>query len=452
MTRLFFNHAFMGDHWADNVSIEINDAGTISSVETDASDEHADHRAPVALPGIPNIHSHAFQRAMAGRAETQGSTADTFWTWRRVMYQFLERITPDDLFAIASMAYCEMLEAGFTSVCEFHYLHHAPDGSPYSDIAEMASAIAEAARLSGIGLTLLPVYYAHSQFGGVTPGEGQRRFVNNPDQFAKMLARIDQIAAEVSDAQVGIAPHSLRAVTAESLTQISTLKPNTPMHIHIAEQTKEVEDCQNWSGQRPIEWLMANVDVDHRWCLVHATHMSADERLKLARSGAVAGLCPITEANLGDGIFDGVRYLSEGGRIAIGSDSNVLISAVEELRTLEYSQRLRDQGRNLLSEAHKSTGGHLVEQILKGGAQAAGRQIGKIAPGYRGDLITLDTNHPAFAGADKSGWLDHWVFAANSPAVSDAWVGGRHVMQAGQHRNRGEIRTRYSKTMQRLLA
>ncbi len=452
MNRLFFDHALLQDGWADNVLIDVDDAGTISAIETDNAGGMSDHRAAIALPGLPNLHSHAFQRAMAGRAEIKGDGNDSFWTWRQVMYQFLERITPDDLFAIASMAYCEMLESGFTSVCEFHYLHHGPDGLPYDDIGEMSQAIAEAAKLTGIGITFLPVFYAHSQFGGATPGEGQRRFVNNLDQFGKLVDRIAAIAKTVPNAQVGIAPHSLRAVTSESLNHIATLRPEAPLHIHIAEQTKEVDDCISWSGQRPVEWLLSHADVDQRWCLVHATHLNEYERTQIAASGAVAGLCPITEANLGDGIFDGVNFLADGGIFGLGSDSNVLISAAEELRVLEYSQRLRDRARNLMSHPHHSTGHYLYEQALQGGAQASGRQTGQLAVGSRGDITSLDINHPAFAGATRDSFLDCWIFAANGPAISEIWVGGEPVVAGGAHIHRHGIRDRYTKTIRRLLA
>ncbi len=452
MTRLYFNHALLASGWAANVTLEINPSGTIVAIETDSDGENCDDRAEVALPGLPNVHSHAFQRALAGRAEVQGDGTDSFWTWRQVMYKFLERVTPTDLYAIACMAYCEMLEAGMTSVCEFHYLHHGPDGHPYGDIGEMAQAIGEAAKTTGIGLTFLPVFYAQSQFGGADPGPQQRRFINDPERFGKLLERIDAIAGSLADARVGIAPHSLRAVTPDSLNQILAFKPDGPLHIHIAEQTKEVDDCLAWSGQRPVEWLIDHVNVDRRWCLVHATHMSGPERRRLAASGAVAGLCPITEANLGDGTFDGVHFLAEGGRIAIGSDSNVLIDAAEELRTLEYSQRLRDQGRNLLSNPQKSTGRHLYDQVLAGGAQASGRHIGRLSVGNRGDILSLDTSHPALIGSNLDGWLDSWIFAANSSAVSDLWVGGRRLVSAGQHRDRQTLRAQYSQTIKRLSA
>ncbi|MFB0991728.1 MAG: formimidoylglutamate deiminase, partial [Rhodospirillales bacterium] len=386
-----------------------NDKGDITSITPNTEDVRSDHRAKVALPGLPNVHSHAFQRAMAGMAEVKDTSDDTFWTWRKVMYQFLERLTPEDLYTIASLAYCEMLESGFTAVSEFHYLHHDASGSAYNDIGAMAFAIAEAAQTSGIGPTFLPVFYANSQFGGAPPTDAQRRFVNSPDQFAILLNRIDHIATSLPDAQVGIAPHSLRAVTPESLAEVLTLKLNGPLHIHIAEQTKEVDDCIQWSGQRPVEWLLNHQNIDQHWCLIHATHITQTERQNIAQSGAVAGLCPITEGNLGDGIFPGVDYLQDGGRFAVGSDSNVLINAAEELRTLEYSQRFRDRGRNLLGTVNKSTGRALFDHALTGGAQSSGRKIGKIAVGFRADIMTLNTEHPALVALTKDGWLDGWI-------------------------------------------
>ena len=296
----------------------------------------------------------------------------------------------------------------------------------------------------------MPVFYANSQFGGAPPTDAQRRFVNSPDQFAILLDRIDHIATSLPDAQVGIAPHSLRAVTPESLAEVLTLKLNGPLHIHIAEQTKEVDDCIQWSGQRPVEWLLNHQNIDQYWCLIHATHITQTERQNIAQSGAVAGLCPITEGNLGDGIFPGVDYLQDGGRFAVGSDSNVLINAAEELRTLEYSQRFRDRGRNLLGTVNKSTGRALFDHALSGGAQSSGRKIGKIAVGFRADIMTLNTEHPALVALTNDGWLDGWIFAANSPAISDVWVGGRHVVSEGKHHKRDQIRARYAQTMKRL--
>ena len=448
--RYFFEHALLAENWAKDVSVVSDAKGDITSVTPNTKDVRSDHRAKIALPGLPNVHSHAFQRAMAGMAEAKGASDDSFWTWRKVMYQFLERLTPDDLYAIASLAYCEMLESGFTAVSEFHYLHHDASGSAYNDIGAMAFAIAEAAQTSGIGPTFLPVFYANSQFGGAPPTDAQRRFVNSPDQFATLLDRIDHIATSLPDAQVGIAPHSLRAVTPESLAEVLTLKPNGPLHIHIAEQTKEVDDCIQWSGQRPVEWLLNHQNIDQRWCLIHATHMTQTERQTIAQSGAVVGLCPITEGNLGDGIFPGVDYVQDGGRFAIGSDSNVLINAAEELRTLEYTQRFRDRGRNLLGTDNTSTGRALFDHALSGGTQSLGRKIGKIDVGFRADIITLNTDHPALVALINDGWLDGWIFAANSPAISDVWVGGRHVVSEGKHHKRDQIRAHYSQTMKRL--
>ncbi len=448
--RYFFEHALLAENWAKDVSVVSDAKGDITSVTPNTKDVRSDHRAKIALPGLPNVHSHAFQRAMAGMAEVKGAGDDSFWTWRKVMYQFLERLTPEDLYAIASLAYCEMLESGFTAVSEFHYLHHDASGSAYNDIGAMAFAIAEAAQTSGIGPTFLPVFYANSQFGGAPPTDAQRRFVNSPDQFATLLDRIDHIATSLPDAQVGIAPHSLRAVTPESLAEVLTLKPNGPLHIHIAEQTKEVDDCIQWSGQRPVEWLLNHQNIDQRWCLIHATHMTQTERQTIAQSGAVVGLCPITEGNLGDGIFPGVDYVQDGGRFAIGSDSNVLINAAEELRTLEYTQRFRDRGRNLLGTDNTSTGRALFDHALSGGTQSLGRKIGKIDVGFRADIITLNTDHPALVALINDGWLDGWIFAANSPAISDVWVGGRHVVSEGKHHKRDQIRAHYSQTMKRL--
>ena len=450
MTRLFFENALVDSGWAKNVVIEVDNRGYITSIGLNGDATDSDDQEKIAIPGLPNIHSHAFQRAMAGLAEVRGTNDNSFWTWRQVMYKFLERLTPKDLYAIASMAYCEMLESGFTAVSEFHYLHHDVSGTSYNDIGAMALAIAGACETTGIGPTFLPVFYANSQFGGAKPREDQRRFVNTLDQFANLLSRVNQIASSLPDAHVGIAPHSLRAITPESLTEVLTIKPDGPFHIHIAEQTKEVEDCLSWSGQRPVEWLLNNQNVGKHWCLIHATHMTALERLGLANSGAVAGLCPITESNLGDGIFDGVDYVKQGGRIAIGSDSNILISATEELRTLEYSQRLRDRSRNLLVTENASTGRAIINQVLAGGAQSSGRKIGSLTVGYRADIITLDSNHPALLARSQDGWLDGWIFAANSPAISNVWVGGQHLVSDGKHHKRKQIRSLYAQTITRL--
>ncbi|WP_050898552.1 formimidoylglutamate deiminase, partial [Nitrospirillum viridazoti] len=321
-----FQQALLPEGWADNVRLTVRD-GVIVTLERNAAPQAGDERRPVAVPGLPNLHSHAFQRGMAGLAEVRGPAGDSFWTWRDVMYRFVDRLSPDDLHAIAALAYMEMLEGGFTRVGEFHYLHHDRDGGRFTDPAEMSAAIVAAAAETGIALTHLPVFYAHSGFGGAAPGHGQRRFLHDLDGFARLLDAARIKARALPDAVVGVAPHSLRAVTPAELTQVAGLAGAAPVHIHVAEQVKEVEDCVAWGGARPVEWLLANAPVDTRWCLVHATHVTPAEVADMAARGAVVGLCPITEANLGDGIFPAAAYLSAGGRFGVGSDSNVLIDA-----------------------------------------------------------------------------------------------------------------------------
>ena len=343
-----FDHALLPGGWASSVRVGIAD-GTIVSVATSAERAGADVFAGIAVPGLPNLHCHAFQRGMAGLAERRGPADDSFWTWREIMYRFLAALTPEDVEAIAAFAYMEMLEAGFTSVGEFHYLHHDPNGRPYADLGEMAGRIAAAATETGIGLTFLPSLYISGGFGGAPPTKGQRRFLNNPDRFLDLVARTRDIAAGLPDARVGIAPHSLRAVPPDALRRAVEAFPEGPVHIHAAEQVKEVEDCVAAKGARPVEWLLDHAGVDARWCLVHATHMTPGETDALARSGAVAGLCPLTEASLGDGIFNGVDYLVAGGRFGIGTDSNIQIDAAGELRQLEYGQRLAHLGRNMMA-------------------------------------------------------------------------------------------------------
>ena len=345
-TALWFGSALLPEGWADNVRLTL-EGGKILRVETGVAAGAGDERHGIAVPGLANLHSHAFQRGMAGLAERRGPQGDNFWSWREVMYRFLDRLTPEDVEAIAAQAYVEMLETGFTRVGEFHYLHHAPDGTPYSNIAELAERIAVASDMTGIALTLLPVFYAHANFGGVPPVPGQRRFINSIDAFAELMAASRRAVEALADARIGVAPHSLRAVRPEELPDVVALAEGGPVHIHAAEQTKEVEDCLAWSGARPVEWLLDHTGVDGRWCVVHATHMSAAETVALARSGAVAGLCPVTEANLGDGVFPATTYLSAGGAFGIGTDSNILIDPAEELRALEYAQRLGARARNV---------------------------------------------------------------------------------------------------------
>jgi len=451
MTSLYFDHALLPDGWARNVCIDVDGRGTISAVTTNVENAAADHQGRIAVAGMPNIHSHAFQRAMAGLAETRGDSEDSFWTWRQIMYRFLEHLTPSDLAAIARQLYVEMLEAGFTSIAEFHYLHHDPEGRPYDDIGAMSASLAEAAAETGIGMTFLPVFYANGGFDGAPATAEQRRFINSPEQFANLVDRVRNIAGNLEDAVVGIAPHSLRAVTPESLSEILNLAGDGPIHIHIAEQLAEVEACIAWSGARPVQWLMDNVGVDEQWCLIHATHMADSERVSVATSGAVVGLCPITEANLGDGIFDAQAYMKEGGRFAIGSDSNIYIGVAEELRLLEYSQRLRDRSRNRLTASGSSTGRSLYDQALLGGEMGSGRKIGRLATGYRADIVSLDGDHPAMICRHGDGWLDGWLFAGDNRVVVDVWTGGRQVVAGGRHHARQAAIQSFRTTLTQIL-
>ena len=442
MRRLIFDHALLPDGWAERVALTISD-GWIETIEPNA-DGSGERIAGIALPGMPDLHSHAFQRGMAGLAETRGPASDSFWTWRQVMYRFLERLTPETVEAVSAFAMMEMVEGGFTALAEFHYLHHDSTGLPYADRAELSARIAAAAAASGIGLTLLPVFYAHSGFGGLPPTEGQRRFVNDIDGFARLLEGAAKAIAPLPDSRLGVAPHSLRAATTEEITALVGMVPDGPIHIHIAEQMQEVESCLAWSGRRPVEWLMDSQKVDQRWCLVHATHLLSAETTAMAASGAVAGLCPLTEANLGDGIFDGVNYLAQGGRYGIGSDSNIELDAPAELKLLEYSQRLRDRGRNLLAPAEgASTGRALYTSALAGGSQALGRRIGALEAGYRADIVVLDGKHPDLATAKGDRWLDAYIFVAGKAAIDTVIIGGEVLVEGGRHRARDALAARY---------
>ncbi len=449
MTALWFEQALLPGGWAQGVRVAI-DAGRIAAVATGVAAQPGDERHAIALPGIANLHCHGFQRGMAGLSEFRGRPDDDFWSWREIMYRFLDRLTPEDIAAINALVFVEMMESGFTRVAEFHYLHNDADGQRYADPAETAGAVVAAAEESGIGLTLLPVFYAPGDFGGAPPAPGQRRFLSDVDTFATLVEA--SRAKLPADAGFGIAPHSLRAVTAEELAAILPLADGGPIHIHAAEQVREVEASLAWSGERPVEWLLNHADVDARWCLVHATHLTDSECDRLAASGAVAGLCPVTEANLGDGIFPAARYLAAGGQIGIGTDSNILIDVAGELRGLEYSQRLRDRRRALLgSEAVPSIGERLFREALAGGARATGAGTG-LAVGQPADLFTLAATDPVFAGADMRTILDRWVFAARGNAIDCVWRGGQKWVAQGRHVARDAVADRYRAVVGALLA
>jgi formimidoylglutamate deiminase len=403
------------------------------------------------LPGMPNLHSHAFQRAMAGLAERQTNPEDSFWTWRETMYAFAGRVGPDELQAIAAQLYVEMLEAGYTQVCEFHYLHHQPDGRPYADAAAMSLALIEAAREAGIGLTLLPTLYQTGGFDGRELGERQRRFGHTTDAYLSLLQRLRSL--EDSTLRVGVALHSLRAVPPASLKAVldSGLVDEAPIHIHIAEQIGEVQDCLALRNARPVEWLLANAPVDARWTLVHATHLTAEETRGIAASGAVAGLCPTTEANLGDGLFPLKDFLQADGVLGIGSDSHISVSPVEELRWLEYGQRLQSRHRNIaVSESSSSVGETLWGDALFGGARASGAMLGAIEADARADLIVLDDAAPQFAAREAVHLLDTFVFSGNRALVRDVMVDGRWRVRDGRHVDAARIAARYAAVLGRI--
>ncbi len=446
--RFHAAQALLPQGWAQNVRIDCS-AGRITAVAAGAPWDGQSQRLGVVVPGLGNLHSHAFQRAMAGLTEVGGRSGDSFWSWRELMYRFLDRLDPDTFQAIAAQAYMEMLESGFTRVGEFHYLHHTETGSRYADHAEMSVRVAAAADDTGLGLTLLPVFYAHSDFGGAAPTPAQRRFLHDIDGFADLLDGCKRALADTPDAVLGLAPHSLRASTPQELQALVALAPG-PIHIHIAEQTREVDACLAWSGQRPVEWLYANAAVDARWCLVHATHVNSDEVRLMADSGAVVGLCPITEANLGDGLFPMRDFIQLGGRFGVGSDSNVLIDAAEELRLLEYGQRLQLRGRNVLSPGDLSSGRWLYQQAGEGGAQALGVPFG-LEVGAAADLLELDDEHPALLGRKGDALLDSWLFAARNGALRSVWRNGRALVRDGRHVNRDAISARYRAALARIL-
>lgn len=449
-TSLYFAQAMLPEGWARDVRIGIRQ-GKIAWIAADTAAQPGDERHAIGLPGLPNVHSHAFQRAIAGMAELRGPGSDSFWTWREVMYRFIDRIGPPELAAIATLAYMEMLERGFTRVAEFHYLHHDPAGHAYADPSTMAQAIVAAASVTGIGLTLLPVFYAHSGFGGTAPTLSQRRFLHDPDSFARVVDATRHATAGLPDAVVGIAPHSLRAVTPAELAAIVPLGGSGPIHIHIAEQQQEVADCVAWSGTSPVAWLLDHCKIDEQWCLVHATHVTPDESQRVAQSGAVVGLCPITEANLGDGVFAAAPFLAAGGGYGIGSDSNVLIDATEELRLLEYGQRLQLRQRNVLVSGNgQSTGGGLFRDALSGGASATGVAAG-IVVGAAADLVSLDARHPCFVGATGDRCLDALIFAAGRDAIDCVWRRGQRLVSQGRHRAREAITAAYLTAMNQIL-
>ena len=427
--QLFARHAWLEQGWQQDVLISWNEAGTITAVAAGAVKPDGLPSVSWLLPGMPNLHSHAFQRVFAGLTEYRHHPTDSFWSWRQLMYAFAQHVTPAQLEVIATELYREMLAAGYTSVCEFHYVHHQPGGAPYPDAMAMSAALVRAAKATGIGLTLLPVLYQHSGFGQQPPEAHQQRFIHDKSAFLSLWDQLFVLCRNAG-AKLGLAPHSLRAVSPEDLhailAHIFAVDATAPVHIHVSEQQKEVDDCLAWSGKRPVQWLMDNFDVDARWCLIHATHMDAGEYQRAAASGAVVGLCPTTEANLGEGVFDFQHWKLQRGSWGIGSDSHIAVNAAEELLQLEYSQRLLFQQRNICCDAEEpDVASYLYRHALLGGAQASGRCIAGIAPRQQADFVELDGNHPLLMAIPAEYVLSTHLFASSrQSAIKQVWTRG----------------------------
>jgi formimidoylglutamate deiminase len=450
MSALFARHALLADGWRRDVLLEWDPAGDLLRAEPDTMPPPGVEEADYVLPGMVNLHSHAFQRALGGLTEKASAGRDSFWTWRELMYRFAKRITPGQMEAVAAQLYAECLRHGYTAICEFHYVQRDPSGECYARPGETAGRIAAAARQAGIGLTLLPVLYAYAGFHDAPLKPEQQRFRTDPDTVLRIVGDLELFRGP--QLEVGAAPHSLRAVSIAQLRELARALPaGRPLHIHVAEQQLEVQQCLEATGRRPVDWLLEQGDIDARWCLVHATHLTEGEVAALAASGAVAGLCPTTEANLGDGLFPLAPYIAAGGRFGIGSDSHVSQSPVEELRWLEYGQRLAGQRRNVaVTEGERDVAAFLWQNALLGGAQAAGRRVGSLAPGRRADLLVLDSSHPNLDGLDAADVLGRFLFCGNDNLVRDVLVGGQWVVRNGRHQAQDAIAQRYKTALRQL--
>ena len=450
MNIIWAKQALTRQGWQSNVRIAVNEAGMIDSVSCNTAP--CGKRVDIALPAPCNLHSHGFQRALAGLTERRSEIgADSFWTWRKLMYAFIEQLTPEDIAAITAYAQLEMLESGFAAVAEFHYVHHHSDGKRYGDLAELSNRIIAATDISGIGLTLLPVFYQYGGCGKRNPLPQQSRFINSMDTYLKLFEQAAQALKGLpADCRMGMAVHSLRAVDPADVVALHSVHPNMRFHIHVAEQLSEIKEFQSVFGLRPVEWLNRNAELNETWCLVHATHMTETETLELAKSGAVVGLCPITEANLGDGIFNAVDYVKDQGRYGVGTDSNIRISLCEELRTLEYSQRLKHRQRVVLANPGESCGRELFDAALLGGSLALARLTGVLEPGYLADVLALDGQSELLSDCKGDEILDCFIFAGDNHLVTDVWSAGRHVVRDGRHVNRQKIEAQYIDTKAQL--
>lgn len=447
---VFAKHALLPQGWVSNVRLHWNHAGDFTQIETNATALPYEAQFGLISPGMTNLHSHAFQRAMAGMTEIAGEGPDSFWTWRDLMYRYALAISPEQMQAIAAQLYSECLRHGFTSVCEFHYVHRAPDGAFYTDIAETAKQVIAAAQMTGMGISMLPVLYSYADFNQLPLREDQRRFNTNVDQILQIIQALEnQRSPQV---EIGVAPHSLRAASTDQIREVvAGLPAARPIHIHIAEQMREVNACVAATGKRPVELLFDTQTVDERWCLVHATHLHQHEVAAMAASQSVAGICTSTEGNLGDGFFELPDYIAAQGRFGIGTDSHVSQSVVEEIRWLEYGQRLKAQGRNIASvKGQRRVADFLWQQCLQGGAQASGRPVGQLAVGCRADFIVFDDQHPNLQDIKVDDVLSTVVFTGNDNLIHDVFVGGQHVVVAGRHREQAQISANYVKCMQQL--
>lgn len=452
--KLYAESILIGNQWQQNKTLSISLDGTIEGIY-DGKDSQAEMANGPVIPGMINCHSHAFQRAFAGFSEYRANPSDSFWSWRDIMYRFVAKMSPEDVHCIARYLYLEMLKAGYTTVAEFHYLHHQADGNFYEDSAEMSWQVIEAAKSAGIAITHLPVLYTYAGFGEQTPALAQARFIHQTQDYLKLIEKLYPKVCNENTLSLGIAPHSLRAVSAQQLAEVipavKSLDNKAPIHIHIAEQLQEVQDCIDFCQQRPVEWLLDKHRLDETWCLIHATHLTEDETLHLAKSGAVAGICPTTEANLGDGIFPTKRYLDLGGRLAIGSDSHIAVNVADELRTLEYAQRLTQHQRAILtSESCSSVGENLYRHACENGASVVNQNVGSLQVGKRADLLVLDVEHPTLYGKQNRFLLDAAIFACDRMPIKDVMVAGQWQIQSSLHLQQEKIVCDYLRVMDKL--
>ena len=453
MIKLFAKNILLAAGWQQNKTLHIVD-GVITDI-TDGQDADAVVAKGSVIPGMINCHSHAFQRGFAGFSEQGSASQDSFWTWRKIMYQFLDNISVEQAQIIAQQLYIEMLQAGYTRVAEFHYLHHDKNGENHQQLADMAGAIFNAAKHSGIGLTMLPVMYRFSGFGPQQPSSGQKRFINSIEQFNQLVSDCHALSTQQENSNVGIAPHSLRAVDKESLLaavqHVRSLDAKAPIHIHISEQQKEVDDCLEHYGKRPVQWLLENANLDENWCLIHATHIDEQEVAGIIASKAVAGICPTTEANLGDGIFPTTEFMAQGGKVAIGSDSHISVSAIEELRLLEYAQRLIKQQRAILATNDTlSVGQNLWQHSANAGALTTNSNTGELAVGKQADLLVLDESKTRLFANDNKFLLDSLLFASQSSPIKDVMVNGHWVIKEYKHAEQEAVADKFAEVLKQL--